>query len=148
MLCLSFEILKCFVICMPLLNTQPKKMQQQNSINILVQLTLHALYLRIPYLLHPHQHLPDAEPPSWNRARKELWELSILISDWLIFNSIAGDLSCEPVHTKEPEVQVSRPCPTNLNQFDFVGLVARTKFCSRREEFWWKWIVPGTGCRD
>ena len=31
MLCLSFEISKCFVIYIPLLNTQPKKIQQEQQ---------------------------------------------------------------------------------------------------------------------
>ena len=31
MLCLSFKILKCFVIYIPLLNTQPKKKKKQRQ---------------------------------------------------------------------------------------------------------------------
>ena len=60
-------------------------------------------------------------------VRKELWEIVIPICDWFTLIWSLG-LVPRTVHTKRFEEQVPGTCPKNSNQFEFVGLVAGTKF--------------------
>ena len=65
--------------------------------------------------------------PSSKRVRKELWELVIPTCDWFVLIWSQGLVS-RIVHTKRFEEQVAGTSPKNSNQFEFVGLVAGTKF--------------------
>ena len=61
------------------------------------------------------------------RHTQEDWSLPLVPSRVYTKRLVAG-LVPQAFHTKRLEEQVVGTCPKNLNQFEFVGLVAGTKF--------------------